>query len=83
LSTAYPACPDCGLPELRLPAAALALKLTDRVEGEALSRGELEVLRQLVTGKSNKKIARITNTTEGTVKLHVTAVPVNERLARG
>jgi DNA-binding NarL/FixJ family response regulator len=53
---------------------SLALKLADRLEGEALSRRELEVLRQMVTGKSNKEIARVTNITEGTVKFHVTAV---------
>lgn len=52
----------------------LALKLADRLEGEALSRREMEVLRQMVTGKSNKEIARVTNITEGTVKFHVTAV---------
>jgi DNA-binding NarL/FixJ family response regulator len=53
---------------------SLALKLADRMEGEALSRRELEVLRQMVTGKSNKEIARLTGITEGTVKFHVTAV---------
>jgi DNA-binding NarL/FixJ family response regulator len=62
------------LPELRLPAATLALKLADRLEGGAVSRRELEVLRQMVTGKSKKEIARITNITEDTVKFHVTAV---------
>ncbi len=54
--------------------APVALKLADRLEGEALSRRELEVLRQMATGKSNKEIARITGITEGTVKFHVTAV---------
>jgi DNA-binding NarL/FixJ family response regulator len=53
---------------------ALALKLADRLEGDALSPRELEVLRQMATGKSNKEIARVTNITEGTVKFHVTAV---------
>jgi DNA-binding NarL/FixJ family response regulator len=52
----------------------VALKLADRMEGEALSRRELEVLRQMATGKSNKEIARVTSITEGTVKFHVTAV---------
>lgn len=52
----------------------VAVKLADRLEGEALSRRELEVLRQMATGKSNKEIARITSITEGTVKFHVTAV---------
>jgi DNA-binding NarL/FixJ family response regulator len=53
---------------------SLALKLADRMEGDPLSRRELEVLRQMVTGKSNKEIARITSITEGTVKFHITSV---------
>jgi len=52
----------------------IALKLADRLEGDALSRREQEVLRQMATGKSNKEIARVTGITEGTVKFHVTAV---------
>ncbi len=52
----------------------LALKLADRLEADALSRRELEVLRHLATGMSNKEIARVTGITEGTVKFHVTAV---------
>ncbi|MBC7940777.1 MAG: response regulator transcription factor [Chitinophagaceae bacterium] len=52
----------------------VALKLAGRLDGEALSRRELEVLRHLVTGMSNKEIARVTSITEGTVKFHVTAV---------
>lgn len=54
--------------------ARVALKLADRLDGESLSRRELEVLRQMATGKSNKEIARGTGITEGTVKFHVTAV---------
>ncbi|MBC7942773.1 MAG: response regulator transcription factor [Chitinophagaceae bacterium] len=56
------------------PPAPLALTLAGRMEGDELSRRELEVLRQMATGKSNKEIARITNITEGTVKFHITAV---------
>lgn len=52
----------------------VALKLAGRLDGEALSPRELEVLRQIATGKSNKEIARATGITEGTVKFHVTAV---------
>jgi len=52
----------------------IALKLADRLDGDALSRREQEVLRQMATGKSNKEIARETGITEGTVKFHVTAV---------
>jgi DNA-binding NarL/FixJ family response regulator len=52
----------------------VALKLAGRLDSEELSRRELEVLRQMATGKSNKEIARVTSITEGTVKFHVTAV---------
>jgi two-component system NarL family response regulator len=53
---------------------SVAVKLADRLEGDALSRRELEVLRQMATGMSNKEIARVTSITEGTVKFHVTAI---------
>ncbi len=52
----------------------VAAKLASRMEGEALSRRETEVLRHLAQGLSNKEIARATGITEGTVKFHVTAV---------
>lgn len=52
----------------------VAEKLADRMNGNELSRRELEVLQHLASGKSNKEIARITSITEGTVKFHVTAV---------
>ncbi len=53
---------------------SVAAKLVDRLDGDELSRRELEVLRWLATGKSNKEIARGTGITEGTVKFHVTAI---------
>lgn len=58
----------------RFMSAPVAMKLADRLEGEALSRRELQVLQLLATGMSNKEIARDTGITEGTVKFHVTAV---------
>lgn len=67
-------CIDAVMRGQRYLPAPVALKLADRLEGDALSRRELEVLRQMATGMSNKEIARITGITEGTVKFHVTAV---------
>lgn len=52
----------------------VASKLASRVEGEALSARELEVLGWLATGRSNKEIARKTGIAEGTVKFHVTSI---------
>ena len=52
----------------------IASKLAERLDADALSRRELEVLRHLATGKSNKEVARVTGITEGTVKFHVTAI---------
>jgi two-component system, NarL family, response regulator len=54
--------------------SAVALKLAGRLGNEALSPRELEVLRHMSAGASNKEIARLTGITEGTVKFHVTAV---------
>jgi two-component system NarL family response regulator len=58
----------------RVVPAGIASKVAEKLEAEALSRRELEVLRWLATGKSNKEIARGTGITEGTVKFHVTAI---------
>jgi two-component system NarL family response regulator len=52
----------------------VASKLAGRLDGEALSTREQEVLGWLVTGRSNKEIARETGITEGTVKFHVTSL---------
>ncbi len=52
----------------------VASKLAMRMEGDPLSSREQEVLNWLVTGRSNKEIARATGITEGTVKLHATSV---------
>ena len=48
----------------------LIAKLTDRVSGETLSDRELEVLRLMAKGKSNKEIATALFISEGTVKSH-------------
>lgn len=52
----------------------VATKLAERLGTDTLSRRELEMLKQLATGRSNKEIARLTGITEGTVKFHVTAI---------
>jgi DNA-binding NarL/FixJ family response regulator len=41
---------------------------------KTLSSRQLQVLRGLVEGKSNKEIARALNVAEGTVKIHLTAL---------
>jgi two-component system NarL family response regulator len=48
----------------------LIAKLTDRVSGETLSEREIEVLRLMAKGKSNKEIATALFISEGTVKSH-------------
>jgi two-component system NarL family response regulator len=58
----------------RVLPGAVASKLASRVQGSELSRRELEVLRHMATGRSNKEIAQRTAITEGTVKFHVTAI---------
>jgi two-component system NarL family response regulator len=55
-------------------APALASKLAERVSGEALSERELEVLRRLAAGKSNKEIGTELFISEGTVKTHVRSI---------
>ncbi len=49
----------------------VAAKLANRMDSSDLSRRELEVLRLMVGGKSNKEIGDILYITEGTVKVHV------------
>lgn len=45
-----------------------------RLAPKTLSSRQLQVLRGLVEGKSNKEIARALNVAEGTVKIHLTAL---------
>jgi two-component system NarL family response regulator len=55
--------------ETSVPLHLLA-KLADRVSGETLSEREIEVLKLMAQGKSNKEIATALFITEGTVKSH-------------
>jgi two-component system, NarL family, response regulator len=48
----------------------LVAKLADRVSGETLSEREIEVLKLMAQGKTNKEIATALFITEGTVKSH-------------
>jgi DNA-binding NarL/FixJ family response regulator len=50
---------------------AMAAKLANRLGSLDLSPRELEVLRLMVDGKSNKEIGDILHVAEGTVKVHV------------
>ena len=52
----------------------LVAKLADRVSGETLSRREIEVLKLMAQGKSNKEIASALFISEGTVKSHGKAI---------
>jgi two-component system NarL family response regulator len=52
----------------------IAEKLAERLPGEDLSGRELDVLRLLVTGKTNLEIAGTLGITESTVKFHVNHV---------
>jgi DNA-binding NarL/FixJ family response regulator len=53
---------------------ALAAKLADRVGGEALSEREIDVLKLMALGKSNKEIGSALFISEGTVKSHVKSI---------
>ena len=51
--------------------SAIASKLVDRLSMPAVSKRELDVLRLMAAGKSNKEIAALLGITEGTVKTHM------------
>ena len=53
---------------------SIAAKLTDRLNSEPLTGRELDVLRLMASGKSNKQIAVALYVTEGTVKVHASRV---------
>lgn len=55
----------------RYLAHAVAAKLADLVSNTHLSAREIDVLKLMATGLSNKGIARRASITEGTVKFHV------------
>jgi len=57
----------------RLP-AVVAERLAERMTGSELTGRELEVLEQIVRGKSNKEIATILKIGEATVKSHINSV---------
>ena len=52
----------------------LAAKLAERVSGAALSRREMEVLKGMAAGKSNKEIGAELFISDGTVKTHVKSI---------
>ena len=54
----------------RIP-TAVAEKLAERMSGSDLTARELEVLEQIVRGKSNKEIGGHLNISEATVKSHI------------
>jgi two-component system NarL family response regulator len=54
----------------RIP-AAVAERLAERMSGSELTTRELEVLQQIVAGKSNKEIGAHLNISEATVKSHI------------
>jgi two-component system, NarL family, response regulator len=51
--------------------SGVATKLAERVAGSGLTERELDVLRLMATGKSNKEIGSALTVSEGTVKTHV------------
>jgi two-component system NarL family response regulator len=55
----------------RYLANSVAAKLADHLDSSQLSDRELQILRLMATGMSNKGIARNAGITEGTVKFHV------------
>jgi len=54
----------------RIP-AAIAARLADRVSRSELTQREMEVLKLIVKGLSNKEIGAALSITEGTVKIHI------------
>ena len=52
----------------------LAAKLADRVSGETLSEREIDVLKLMAQGKSNKEIGSALFISEGAVKSHVAKI---------
>jgi len=52
----------------------LAAKLAQRVSGETLSEREIDVLKLMAQGKSNKEIGSTLFISEGTVKSHVKSI---------
>lgn len=59
--------------KLRIP-PAVASRLAERFPKSELSSRELEVLRQIARGSSNKEIAAALSVAEGTVRIHVSNI---------
>lgn len=57
----------------RIP-AFVAEKLAERMGGPALTTREIEVLKRIVAGRSNKEIAGDLNISEATVKTHINSI---------
>lgn len=57
----------------RIP-AEVAERLAERMNSPSLTDRELDVLRQIVSGKSNKEIGRELTISEATVKTHVNSI---------
>jgi two-component system NarL family response regulator len=57
----------------RIP-AVVAEKLAERMGGPALTTRELEVLKRIVAGRSNKEIAGDLHISEATVKTHINSI---------
>jgi DNA-binding NarL/FixJ family response regulator len=58
----------------RYLAQSVAAKLANHLDLHQLSRREMEILRLMATGLSNKGIAKQAGITEGTVKFHVNSI---------
>lgn len=54
--------------------AVVAEKLAERMGGPALTARELEVLKRIVAGRSNKEIASDLTISEATVKTHINSI---------
>lgn len=59
--------------QTRIP-PAVAIKLAQRISQTALTAREIDVLREMVSGKSNQEIANGLFIAEGTVKAHVNSI---------
>ncbi|HEX3681521.1 MAG TPA: response regulator transcription factor [Bryobacteraceae bacterium] len=57
----------------RIP-SPIAERLADRMGGPALTSRELEVLKQIVAGRSNKEIGGELSISEATVKTHINSI---------
>ena len=61
-------------PKLRDPAARNTGRGKDVARRYGLTQGQMRVLELLIQGKTNRQIADLLGVTEGTVKIHVSAI---------